>query len=257
MVHARTGWTLALCLAYSLAGCGGDELRDFATPGQAGNADSSLYEADDFDASSCDPSGLEGPLDASPVHIASALDQHCFNSGAGRRTLVIELLCARDATCAVRHVDECRAEYEARWQERQRPNGLSVPCADALLDSMSCLAQASCHESHACDEASKRAEAKCDPNAPLPGAPVCPPLPRDRELTKGPIPEGAINDAGILDETRVPDFVPAWDHDGEIAGYVRYCAIRTGGAIPVYADDLKTVVGHMIPGQGFVAGAPP
>jgi len=43
----------------------------------------------------------------------------------------------------------------------------------------------------------------------------------------------------------------------EIAGYLRYCAIRAGGAILVYGDDLETVVGHMLPGRGFVAGALP
>jgi hypothetical protein len=61
---------------------------------------------------------------------------------------------------------------------------------------------------------------------------MCPPLPDDRELTKAPIPEDAINDAGMYDETRIPNFIPALDRSGEIAGYVRYCAIRAGGAVP-------------------------
>ena len=56
---------------------------------------------------------------------------------------------------------------------------------------------------------------------------------------------------------RVPDFIPALNQQGEIAGYVRYCAIHSGGAVPVYADDLQTVVGHMISGRGFVPGAVP
>jgi hypothetical protein len=87
---------------------------------------------------------------------------------------------------------------------------------------------------------------------------MCPPLPDDRERTKGPLPEDAANDAGMLvDETRIPDFIPALDRSGEIAGYVRYCAIRAGGAVPVYADDLTTRVGHMIPNRGFVPGDPP
>jgi hypothetical protein len=88
------------------------------------------------------------------------------------------------------------------------------------------------------------------------GSPSCPPLPEDR-ATKGPIPEGAIDDAGRLDESRVPDFIPALDQQGEIAGYVRYCGIRAGGAVPVYADDLRTPVGYMIPGRGFVPGPLP
>lgn len=157
-------------------------------------------------------------------------------------------------TCSVSHKGDCRAEYEASWQARLQPRGLSVPCADALLDSMSCLAQARCSDAHACDVASKRAETMCDPNAPVLGAPMCPPLPDDRAWTKGPIPDDAISDAGRLDESRIPDFIPALDRNGEIAGYVRYCAIQTGGAVAVYADDLETVVGHMLPGQGFVAG---
>jgi hypothetical protein len=267
MMHGRNRRAFTVALALGLAACGPDDARDpdkldaaaeaHSSPSAAGMFDPANSPADMFDPASCDPLGLEETLDPTPANIARALDQHCFNSGAGRRALVIGALCARDMGCGVSHTKDCRAEYEARWQDRQRPLGLSVPCADALLDSMSCLAQARCDNAHACDAASERAEAKCDPNAPILGAPMCPPLPEDRELTKGPIPEGAINDAGMLDETLVPDFIPALDHDGEIAGYVRYCAIHAGGAIPVYGDDLETVVGHMLPGQGFVAGPLP
>jgi len=212
---------------------------------------------DTFDTASCDPSVFEQTLDPTPDNIARALDPHCFNTGAGRRALVIDALCARDMACAVDHAKGCSAEYEASWQEGLLSGGRSVPCMDAVLDSMSCLAQASCNDAHACDAASEHAEVACDPNAPTLGAPTCPLLPEDRELTKGPIPPDAINDAGMLDETRAPDFIPALDQRGQIAGYVRLCAISAGGAVPVYGDDLETVVGHMVPGRGFVPGALP
>lgn len=207
----------------------------------------------DAAAASCDPLGLEAELQPSTENLQRALQQACFHAGAGRRKLVFEALCQRDLTCGKMEAD-CRATYEARWQERARPRGLSVPCADALLDAKSCLAQARCDDAQACDGADTRAETTCDPNNPLPGSPMCPPLPEGRAPTKGPIPQDAINDAGRLDESRVPDFIPALDQQGAIAGYVRYCAIAAGGAIPVYADDLKTVVGYMIPNKGFVPG---
>jgi hypothetical protein len=65
----------------------------------------------------------------------------------------------------------------------------------------------------------------------------------------------------------VPDFIPALARDGTtIAGYVpKASLIESGGVIPgtpsnppqaspdpVYADDLTTLVGHMVPGVGFV-----
>jgi hypothetical protein len=213
--------------------------------------------ADIFDAAICDPLGLDQALESTPDNIARALDPKCFHSGAGRRALVIEALCRHDNACSIRHAKDCRSEYEAEWQDRLHPNGLSVPCADALLDAMSCRAQASCDGARSCISATERADMKCDPNRPVEGALMCPPLPVDRELTKGPLPDEAINDAGMVDETRVPDFIPALNQQGELAGYVRYCALRAGGAIEVYADDLRTVVGHMIPGKGFVPGALP
>ncbi|MET0390855.1 MAG: hypothetical protein ABW321_33085 [Polyangiales bacterium] len=210
--------------------------------------------ADEFDAASCDPLFFEQPRETTPENIAQALQWPCFHSGAERRRLVIEALCTRDTACDVSHTQGCRDEYEARWLARQGTRGLPVPCADALLDAMSCIAQASCDGAHTCDALAERAEAACDPNAPLPGAPTCPPLPEDRELTKGPIPDNAITDAGRYDENLIPDFVAVAGQGVEIVGYIRFCARRTGGAIPVYADDLKTVIGYMIPGTGFVPG---
>ena len=246
MVRKRHASCVALAL--SLAACGD----------QTPNVDSGVDAAsahDAFDAASCDPLAFQQPLEASAANITAALDPHCFNTGDARHVLVIDALCTHDMTCAVTHAKDCRDEYEAGWQERLHPHGLSVPCMDALLDAMSCRAQASCGDTHACDEATVHADQECDPNTPR--GPMCPPLPEGRELTKGPIPDDAINDAGMLDESRIPDFIPALNRDGEIAGYVRHCAIAAGGAVPVYADDLTTVVGHMIPNRGFVPGDVP
>ena len=213
--------------------------------------------ADDYDAASCDPLAFEKELDASAANITAALDPRCFHSGVARRALVLEALCAHDMECASGEPQDCRMEYEACWQEGVvRQNGLSVPCMDALLDALSCMAQASCGDARACASANERADAACNPNTPR--GTECPPLPDDREWTRGPIPEDAITDAGMYDETRIPDFIPVWDRSGEnIAGYVRFCARLGGGAEPVYADDLTTVVGHMIPGEGFVSGPLP
>jgi hypothetical protein len=248
-----------IAVALGLAACGDGDRP--ASADAAADASSSRYDAawaDDYDAASCDPLAFEGEVDASAANIAAALDPHCFHSGAARRELVIEALCNHERECKVTHTEDCRVEYETCWQEvMSRENGLPVPCMDALCDAMGCLAQASCGDARACDSAKARADAVCDPNTP--DGPMCPPLPDDRQPTKGPLPEDAANDAGMLaDETRIPDFIPALDRrSGEIAGYVRLCAIRAGGAVPVYADDLTTLVGHMIPNRGFVPGDVP
>lgn len=117
-----------------------------------------LGHGSDAQALSCDPLGLDGVLEASPENSARALGTECFHSGAGRRKLVFEALCRRDSTCT-KAGDGCLADYEARWQQRLHPRGLSVPCADALLDAMSCLAQARCDDARSCASWDERAEA--------------------------------------------------------------------------------------------------
>lgn len=89
-----------------------------------------------------------------------------------------------------------------------------------------------------------------------------------RMPTKGPIPANASPpQGGPTYEALVPDFIAALARDGTtIAGYVpkRYL-IGPFDALPgtpsnppqdppkpVYADDLTTLVGHMVPGSGFV-----
>jgi hypothetical protein len=59
---------------------------------------------------------------------------------------------------------------------------------------------------------------------------------------------------GEIDPSAVPDYV-AVAGMREVVGYVSKDAVLGDAedqAWPVYADDLRTVVGHMVPGRGFV-----
>lgn len=73
-------------------------------------------------------------------------------------------------------------------------------------------------------------------------------------LTKGPIPESAWRADGTIDESQVPDFIPATD-DESVAGWIASDDVMSADRpeiITVYGGDLVTVVGHMYPGEGFV-----
>lgn len=77
--------------------------------------------------------------------------------------------------------------------------------------------------------------------------------------TRGPIPADAIPpDGGQIDFSRVPDYIPAVGPDGADVGWVSAdlaVPVKPVGdrrVIPVYADDLRTVVGHMVAMHGFV-----
>lgn len=88
-----------------------------------------------------------------------------------------------------------------------------------------------------------------------------------RKPTKGPMPDNASPpQGGPTYGALVPDFVSAWARDGAtIAGYVpkRYLigpfdplpgtpsSPPQSEPAPVYADDLTTLVGYMVPGSGF------
>jgi hypothetical protein len=91
-----------------------------------------------------------------------------------------------------------------------------------------------------------------------------------RHPTKGPVPESATPpEGGETNDALWPDFVSVWGSDGvTIAGYApkRYLlepgSHLTPGSpsnppqtepVPVYGEDLVTLVGHMVPGVGFVA----
>lgn len=72
--------------------------------------------------------------------------------------------------------------------------------------------------------------------------------------TKGTMP--AARSDGSVDPTQVPDFISTLDRSGHIVGYLKREALldpsHDNTPVTVYGDDLKTVVGHMYPGRGFV-----
>ena len=83
-------------------------------------------------------------------------------------------------------------------------------------------------------------------------------------VSRGPIPPEAFRAQG-LDLRLVPDYVQVVDREGHVVGYVpKNAALGTASTtvgpdgrpqavpVPVVGDDLKTVVGHMIPDKGFV-----
>ena len=81
--------------------------------------------------------------------------------------------------------------------------------------------------------------------------------------TKGRLPDGAIGADGEIDADGVPDFVAVLGRDGvSVAGYAAFRDITPPdlvqpwwyqrSPIPVYAGDLRTVVGFMFDGKGFV-----
>lgn len=79
------------------------------------------------------------------------------------------------------------------------------------------------------------------------------------DATKGTMPPANAN--GEVDPGRVPDFIAVAGRDDGIAGYVprRFllpdpssAPVSADEAWPVYAADLQTLVGHMVPDRGFV-----
>ena len=76
--------------------------------------------------------------------------------------------------------------------------------------------------------------------------------------TRGPIPDDARDANGQVDRSRAPDFIPALGHRGEVVGYVsKHHALPDPAdadldAVPVFTEDLRTLVGHMVAGRGFV-----
>ena len=70
--------------------------------------------------------------------------------------------------------------------------------------------------------------------------------------SRGTMPPPGVD--GEIDPSAVPDFVSVAG-DTDIVGYVPKAVILepTGDeAIPVVGEDLQTVVGHLVPGKGFV-----
>ena len=80
-------------------------------------------------------------------------------------------------------------------------------------------------------------------------------------LTKGTMPSSTSG--GTFDTKKIPDFIRAVGRDGKVVGYIqkayevpgpanRPMSSKTGSVAPVYASNLKTLVGHLYPGVGFV-----
>lgn len=93
-------------------------------------------------------------------------------------------------------------------------------------------------------------------------APEASASPLETGLTKGPVPDSAWLPDGTIDRSQVPDFIPALDGDDAVGWISRDHAFPVDGErpreIPVYADDLRTVIGHHVGGVGFVPiGADP
>ena len=86
-------------------------------------------------------------------------------------------------------------------------------------------------------------------------AAACSPL-----ASKGTMPPAGLN--GQVDASAAPDFIAVAGNDGGVAGYVprQYLLAEPTTTvarpeepeIPVYADDLQTLIGHMVAGRGFV-----
>lgn len=74
--------------------------------------------------------------------------------------------------------------------------------------------------------------------------------------TKGSIPENAWRPDGTVDRALLPDFVSALGRDGTMVGYVSSEKAvpdsPSSDPIAVFGDDLKTVVGYIYAGRGFV-----
>lgn len=79
--------------------------------------------------------------------------------------------------------------------------------------------------------------------------------------TKGSVPEAAMRAGEDIDMSLVPDFVATSGPTGDIVGYVATTdlvprAVSVGRpqarVIPVFGEDLQTLVGHLYPSKGFV-----
>lgn len=78
--------------------------------------------------------------------------------------------------------------------------------------------------------------------------------------TRGTMPPPGPN--GEIDPRQVPQFIGFVGQTDHIIGWVPSAFLLSPDAgdeaIPVYADDLRTLIGHSVPGKGFVPlGADP
>jgi hypothetical protein len=76
-----------------------------------------------------------------------------------------------------------------------------------------------------------------------------------RAATKGRIPPNASSNQGATYDALWPDFVGTYGTDGEtIAGFIAKADLLgpIDGPLPVYGEDLSTLVGYQVPDRGFV-----
>ncbi len=76
--------------------------------------------------------------------------------------------------------------------------------------------------------------------------------------SKGTMPPFGPN--GVLDASAAPDFIAVAGGGPGIAGYARKQDVFSvsSSPFPVFGDDLRTIVGQMVPNKGFVpAGVDP
>jgi hypothetical protein len=76
-----------------------------------------------------------------------------------------------------------------------------------------------------------------------------------RAPTKGRIPSDASSNDGAIYDALWPDFVATYGRDGEtVAGYIPKADLlgKHDAPLPVYGEDLQTLVGYQVAGQGFV-----
>lgn len=246
---------LALALLPTLLACADGE------PVHRGDAAAVLAT----DAGESFVSPVDAAADAGVVvsdELAAALDPSGYRNDARRVELVVGALCQHRTVCgAVAEEDPCSTTYRVDWHNRvAEGQGIHVPCHDALLDTISCLATAACAQEKVCDPLVRTQDKVCSqgptpstcgewvPSATAPrgdaGAP-----------TKGPIPPEAQQPGGRgLNWELVPDFVTALARDGSNAGYVRKLDLMDPGCETktVVDETLTRVVGHMVPGGGFV-----
>lgn len=73
--------------------------------------------------------------------------------------------------------------------------------------------------------------------------------------TKGTMPPPGPN--GQIDTASAPDYIAVAADGGGIVGYARKADVLgpVPAAFPVFADDLRTVVGQMVPDKGFIPAA--
>jgi hypothetical protein len=106
--------------------------------------------------------GSAAAPDAVDPELTAALSEHGVRADSLRSQLIARAYCDREARCHGTPGSEtiCREAAGEHWR------GWSAldddPCLDALLDAVSCYAQAPCGDTSACDEGVARHTALCD-----------------------------------------------------------------------------------------------